>query len=76
MKHDIKDIINIYNSNGLIALRDYIEIHGSQVYDAATLKEFIIILINVLIKLDNYHLCNGSIYQEFKEVLKEYEQKK
>ena len=73
MKYDIKDIINIYNLNGLIALRDYIEIHGSKIYDAATLKDFIIILINVLINLDLYHLNNGSIYTEFKEVLKEYE---
>ena len=76
MKHKIDDIIDIYNKCGLLALRDYIEIHGAQVYDATTLQEFIIILINTLIKIDLYHCCNGSIYQELKEAMSEYEKTK
>jgi len=75
MKYKIDDLFDLYNKNGLIALRDYIEIHGNKLYTKKTLNEFIIILINTLIKLENYHLCNGSIYTELNEVLKDYEKK-
>lgn len=65
MQHDLNDIIDIFDNLGFIGLRDYISYHGAQVYNSETLKKFICLLLDTLIKIDaNYSACATMLLED------------